>query len=483
MKRLSKIVIVTIGMILCCTGCMYHDAQNSAVSEVVQTTQSDINEQGDNSNHQNSRSASEISSRASQSIASGSSDEPESSLHESSEPSETVSDDESSQPSQTESSQESSKEVSKEVSQTPEKVPDESIVYEMNKKYFVKRLDDTSAMVFLQMYDAVQNFEESVTFNEIIASDLLDSLMFLLNYDCPELIQLNGDYSPIYADDSCKTVSGVGFTYNMDREEYREYTDELYVFFENLKADIGNESDVEKEKYVYDMIFNTCVYDDTEKYSGTVYGTLINHIGRCEGISKSFLWCMRELDIECMCVSGTPKWETAALYSGHSWNIVKINGRYYQLDLTIDNIRETGNEDEKTYPNYGYFNVDDTFNDETHEVYGFYREFGLPECKSDKANYHKMNGLYICADEDIQERLTEIMENYFIDGKLDHISVKFENPAGLNRANQYINDWIQEFVESQGIGTYDYDSTYDEICRTITIYAEAFEAEEQEIDD
>ena len=95
------------------------------------------------------------------------------------------------------------------MSEEPEKVFDESMVYESDKKYFVQELDEKLYKCFIKMYCSVMYFEDGVHFAEDISSESLDTMMFLLNYDCPELIQLNGDYSPIYVDEECKKVSGV----------------------------------------------------------------------------------------------------------------------------------------------------------------------------------------------------------------------------------------------------------------------------------
>ena len=476
MKRLLKIsAILLIIFILCCTGCNKNDDSNVPVQESTQTVQENSEKQSENSgkntginenSSKNREPQSSVSSKADEKSEASDSVSSEASKEESSEIHQAESSIEEN-PSQTVSEYSDIQSSTEEVSQEPAKTFDENMVYELDKKYFVQELDEKLYEYFIQMYCSVKDFEDGVHFSEDIPSESLDTMMFLLNYDCPELIQLNGDYSPMYVDEECKRVSGVYFTYNMSEEKYNEYIEELRLFFETLKADIGEKSDIEKEKYVYDMIFSECIYDDSEGYSGTVYGTLINHIGRCEGICKSFMWCMRELGIECMCVSGTPKWQTDAVYAGHSWNIIKINGKYYNVDLTIDNIKD--NEYQVNYPNYGFFNVNDEFNDKTHEVYGFYREIGLPECKSEKANYHKMNGLTVYSGEDVKEQLMEIFEKNRVDNKIDNLSVKFDNLSVLNKSCVHMEEWLKEFFGAEDIN---YNSVCDEICQTITVYAE-----------
>ena len=327
MRKLIKILSIILITALCFSGCSGEVDNDESINSQISSVSSEVSEtevHKSEKNPQNTISTNESKSESSVQSTEISAEPSEVTSSEISE-SESSFQESSQMESEDESSGEESEEISDDESSEPEKILDKSIIYEFDTKYFINKLDEDLLDVFIIMYDAVQNFEITARFDKEVPSDDLDTLMFLLNYDCPELIQLNGDYSPIYTDESEQNVSGVHFTYNMKEEIYEEYSDELHLFFENLKADINEKTEIEKEKYVYDMIFENCIYDDSEAYSGTVYGTLINHIARCEGICKSFMWCMRELGIECMCVSGVPKWETDAVYAGHSWNIVKIN--------------------------------------------------------------------------------------------------------------------------------------------------------------
>ena len=195
---------------------------------------------------------------------------------------------------------------------------------------------------------------------------MLDKLMQLLNYDCPELINVTGDYSPIYIGNDDRYVSGVGLYYNMDNQEYEKCRNELSDFIDDMKSSLEGKSDYEKEKYVYDYIFDNCMYDEYTDNSGSVYGALIEHKARCEGISKSFMLCMRELGIDCITVVGVPLWENNGAYSNHSWNIVKVDGNWYHVDITADNVSDEFNPD--TSPLYGFMNSDDEFTYQSREL-------------------------------------------------------------------------------------------------------------------
>lgn len=339
-------------------------------------------------------------------------------------------------------------------------------VYNLEKKYFVNKLDDDMLEKFTTLYNAISNFQPYVSFENTISNEELDTLMYLLNYDCPELIHLSGTYFPEYiSNNRAENVSAVTFEYIMSEEEYTDNIARLKQFFTDLKSLVGEKSEFEKEKYVYDLLFSNTIYNETDTLSGSACGVLLKGKGRCEALCKSFLWCMQELDIECMALLGEPKWEVEAVFSNHSWNIVKIDGNYYHLDLTVDNLPKA--EDETSPVLYGFFNVDDTTISETHTINPIYESLGVPECNSTDANYHIMNGLYISEGSNTEEALSEILFAYFDNG-LDNISVKFESYDDYCGIVESMDNYLPYFLQSISVSDYTYTTVHNDLAHTIS---------------
>ena len=59
----------------------------------------------------------------------------------------------------------------------------------------------------------------------------------------------------------------------------------------------------------------------------TVYAALVEHDASSEGIALGFVELCRRGGLECMLVDGQKDWED------HCWNIVRIDGQYYHVDL------------------------------------------------------------------------------------------------------------------------------------------------------
>lgn len=106
-------------------------------------------------------------------------------------------------------------------------------------------------------------------------------------------------------------------------------------------------SDLEKETAIYSWIVNNVNYDwthqdvmaETPRESFTPYGGLVNRRAVCLGYAASFQLLMDLAGVECITVPG-------AAYNSeedHAWNMVRLNGNWYCVDVTWDaNYRELG---------------------------------------------------------------------------------------------------------------------------------------------
>jgi len=93
--------------------------------------------------------------------------------------------------------------------------------------------------------------------------------------------------------------------------------------------DLKDASDYDKVKAIHDYIIKRVSYDQTyKKY--TAYNALINKSSVCEGYASAAYRMFTDAGIESRIVTGT------ADGGGHAWNIVKVDGKWYNIDLTWD---------------------------------------------------------------------------------------------------------------------------------------------------
>lgn len=97
-------------------------------------------------------------------------------------------------------------------------------------------------------------------------------------------------------------------------------------------------SDYEKIRAVYDYLVRTVTYDTIHKKNEnyhldtTAYAAFLNGTATCQGYSVAAYRLLREAGVHCRIVTGTvADGETA---ERHAWNLVELDGVYYNLDAT-----------------------------------------------------------------------------------------------------------------------------------------------------
>lgn len=113
-----------------------------------------------------------------------------------------------------------------------------------------------------------------------------------------------------------------------------------------------NWTENEKVKYLHDYLCKHVSYSmDSEKspYFASAYGALVDGMASCEGYSRALQDLLIRLGIQSFAIIGDDYFPGEDTPEGHMWNLVKIDGNYYHLDLTWD--------DQNTYISYDYYNV------------------------------------------------------------------------------------------------------------------------------
>ncbi len=132
---------------------------------------------------------------------------------------------------------------------------------------------------------------------------------------------------------------------------------------EILSGARGLSSDYEKEKYVHDKLLSKVTYNADATLNQSAYSALVNGQTVCAGYARAYQYLLQQLGIPCYYCTG---------YSGenHAWNIVKLYGDYYNVDVTWD--------DTDPYT-YDYFNKSDEEFASTHVRRGL--SVKLPACQ------------------------------------------------------------------------------------------------------
>lgn len=115
--------------------------------------------------------------------------------------------------------------------------------------------------------------------------------------------------------------------YRTTNSQELQLEDKIAEALDALKLE--NASDYDKVKAIHDYIINRVTYDQSlQRY--TAYDALIGKSAVCQGYAAAAYRMFTDAGIESVIVSGT------AGGGPHVWNIVKVDGKWYNIDLTWD---------------------------------------------------------------------------------------------------------------------------------------------------
>ena len=133
-----------------------------------------------------------------------------------------------------------------------------------------------------------------------------------------------------------RTIS-VSFNYYVPKDTMDDYFEEMKKLADELKG----ENDYESVKNVHDYIINRVKYDHStagENYTD-IEGFRENRMV-CQGYSMATFVLLSYMDIPVRIVTGEAGTDTER--GSHAWNIVQIDGKWYNYDATWDDSEEYG---------------------------------------------------------------------------------------------------------------------------------------------
>ena len=203
--------------------------------------------------------------------------------------------------------------------------------------------------VYDQVYHNAISQNTTFSVSNSLTQDAVNEVMTAIYNDHPELFYLDTSYSYGYTDKGA--VVSITLKYNdtvnslqISENNFLNSSKGIIIGASNLTTDL------EKEKYVYTAIMQMCSYHEDSVLNQSAYSALVNGKSVCAGYSRAFQYIMMQLDIPCYFCSGY------ANGGNHAWNIIEIDGSYYNVDISWDDsMGELSNN-----TSYTYFNISDS---------------------------------------------------------------------------------------------------------------------------
>ncbi len=175
-------------------------------------------------------------------------------------------------------------------------------------------------------------------------------------------------------------------------QAYKLYEKTEEILSQIIKPDM---TDYEKELAIHDYIVANCRYgqkDETKEYAFRAYGALVQGVAVCNGYAEAMSLLLTCAGVENGIMTGSAEGVL------HAWNMVKLDGQWYQVDATWDDPIPDAGE----FVSHTYFNLTDDMMDDTHTWNGEIFE----SCQGKDYNYFDYNEL-VYEYSDIEAILTE----------------------------------------------------------------------------
>lgn len=133
--------------------------------------------------------------------------------------------------------------------------------------------------------------------------------------------------------------NGRGHLFSYTADQYEEIVDKVSCFKEEYIR--GDMTDFEREMQIIQYLVENVTYPYGRYLAGqdtredhNAYGALVRGEAVCEGYAEAFCWLADSCGLESRFVYGVYNNEL------HDWNMVKLGGQWYQLDITSDDTAE-----------------------------------------------------------------------------------------------------------------------------------------------
>lgn len=294
------------------------------------------------------------------------------------------------------------------------------------KRPLYQQLSQKEKAVYTALYNGISNYNEKVKLPFEIDGEVYSKIYCMLEKQEGSFFYIDSTYY------TAQKLRESKIAMRCDEEEYKLKLQE----FEEKTSEIMRKvsectNDFDKVHLIHDYLIENCKYITGEDslYASTAYGCIVEKEANCEGYAKAFDYIADCAGINSILVTGvTNEGEN------HAWNQIKVDGVWYNADITWDDTDVYGDE------RHIYLLCNDADFSRTHYAENTYFE-PFP-CLSVESNYYIKNDLYI-SDMSSAERI------------IDRVTSESQDTVELKFADEEIYiEFIEQFINGEKIFDY-----------------------------
>lgn len=268
--------------------------------------------------------------------------------------------------------------------------------------------------------------------------EVIDKAFNVVMMDHPEIFYVTGYSLGKYTIGSKITKLSFTGTYTMPKEQVAVKSQIIEDYVLHCLSGISSGAgDYDKVKYVYDYLIDNVEYDIYAENNQNILGLCESGTTVCQGYAKMTQYLLNRLGVFATLASGDARDPRSSISEPHSWNIVKVDGDFYNLDTTWGDASyfltdDDGNKNKLPDRLYDYFLVPDSWIENSHMQD---KLVPMPYCDSLVDNYYVKTGLYF--EKVDRNQLEEAFENAYARGEIS-VSIKCSDPYVFNEMREHL---------------------------------------------
>ncbi len=286
-------------------------------------------------------------------------------------------------------------------------------------------LNDKEKLAYIAVFNNADKHKKYIKV-PCMSNTEFNRVFFAVKNDNPDLLCFSDSCNMISFSSSCL----IEMNYRFEKEECDKKRQQMLDKANEIVSSANKiEDEFERELFIHDYIASSCEYEISDN-SSSAYGCLIEGKAVCSGYSRALMLLLEYSGIESTLISGIGESEQYGS-ENHMWNIVWIDGKPYNVDMTWDDPKS----DLGDIVSHLYFNVS------TEDILLDHRDLSLEtDCVDNEANYFVREGLLFDkynsdTVKTIQKSLTEN-----VNGGLNYIEIIFSSDSAYNSAVSSIID-------------------------------------------
>lgn len=269
-----------------------------------------------------------------------------------------------------------------------------SLLDDYESKYAYNTLTSTQKKIYAAFFRQASEHSYSMDISNLNATgNDVKQAYWAFDYENPQFFWLANGFS--YTKTSNGKVVSVEANFSRSDSEAKRLQELLDQSVNKIISEaMAQDNLFDRVKVLHDAIVEMTTYTINGNVAKSeADGPLIYGIGLCEGYSKAFMYLCQSVGIECICVAGYAN-------EPHMWNMVKLDGEWYNIDVTWDDPLK-----------YDYFCIPTSKIKEDHT---FDNLFPVPAAVSDKYSYNTVMGIteYTTATSAYNALVEQTVSNY-----------------------------------------------------------------------